>query len=54
MGADDGSLFLFMRQAQNPEYEPSDPTAILNDDFKVRGIDKLRVVDISSWPSGPG
>ncbi|RDB28025.1 Oxygen-dependent choline dehydrogenase [Hypsizygus marmoreus] len=32
----------------------SDPNAVLDGDFKVRGVDRLRVVDASSWPNVPG
>ncbi|KAJ7472720.1 alcohol oxidase [Mycena latifolia] len=31
-----------------------DPNAVLDGDFKVRGVKNLRVVDISSWPNVPG
>ncbi|KAF7331447.1 Choline dehydrogenase [Mycena kentingensis (nom. inval.)] len=31
-----------------------DPNAVLDGDFRVRGVDGLRVVDISSWPNVPG
>ncbi|KAF7337022.1 Choline dehydrogenase [Mycena venus] len=31
-----------------------DPNAVLDGDFKVRGVENLRVVDISSWPKVPG
>jgi hypothetical protein len=30
-----------------------DPNAVLDGDFKVRGVENLRVVDISSWPKVP-
>ncbi|KAJ7144296.1 glucose-methanol-choline oxidoreductase, partial [Mycena epipterygia] len=32
----------------------SDPMAVLDGNFKVRGVANLRVVDISSWPTIPG
>ncbi|KAJ7138336.1 glucose-methanol-choline oxidoreductase, partial [Mycena epipterygia] len=32
----------------------TDPLAVLDGNFKVRGVTNLRVVDISSWPSIPG
>ncbi|KAJ7144557.1 glucose-methanol-choline oxidoreductase, partial [Mycena epipterygia] len=32
----------------------SDPMAVLDGNFKVRGVKNLRVVDISSWPTIPG
>ncbi|KAJ3815181.1 alcohol oxidase [Lentinula aff. lateritia] len=32
----------------------SDPFAVLDGDFKVRGVNNLRVVDASSWPNVPG
>ncbi|KAJ7111938.1 glucose-methanol-choline oxidoreductase, partial [Mycena epipterygia] len=31
-----------------------DPNAVLDGNFKVRGVEGLRVVDISSWPIVPG
>ncbi|KAJ7472722.1 hypothetical protein FB451DRAFT_1398918 [Mycena latifolia] len=31
-----------------------DPNAVLDGNFKVRGVENLRVVDISSWPIVPG
>ncbi|KAJ7142340.1 GMC oxidoreductase-domain-containing protein [Mycena epipterygia] len=31
----------------------SDPMAVLDGNFKVRGVANLRVVDISSWPTIP-
>ncbi|KAF8066053.1 glucose-methanol-choline oxidoreductase, partial [Lyophyllum atratum] len=31
-----------------------DPNAVLDGNFKVRGVDRLRVVDASSWPNVPG
>ncbi|KAG5726885.1 Choline dehydrogenase [Termitomyces sp. T112] len=31
-----------------------DPNAVLDGNFKVRGVDKLRVVDVSAWPNVPG
>ncbi|KAJ6561810.1 hypothetical protein B0H19DRAFT_1142681 [Mycena capillaripes] len=38
----------------NPIGEDDDPNAVLDGDFKVRGVENLRVVDISSWPKVPG
>ncbi|KAF8188445.1 hypothetical protein K438DRAFT_1972148 [Mycena galopus ATCC 62051] len=32
----------------------SDPMAVLDGNFNVRGVSGLRVVDISSWPNVPG
>ncbi|KAG6827563.1 hypothetical protein H0H92_011286 [Tricholoma furcatifolium] len=32
----------------------SDPNAVLDGNFKVRGVDNLRVVGASSWPNVPG
>ncbi|KAJ7144189.1 hypothetical protein C8R44DRAFT_973823 [Mycena epipterygia] len=32
----------------------NDPMAVLDGNFKVRGVANLRVVDISSWPTIPG
>ncbi|KAJ7447064.1 alcohol oxidase [Mycena galericulata] len=38
----------------NPMGAEDDPNAVLDGDFKVRGVQNLRVVDISSWPNVPG
>ncbi|KAJ6544962.1 hypothetical protein DFH09DRAFT_1172349 [Mycena vulgaris] len=38
----------------NPMGADDDPNAVLDGDFKVRGVENLRVVDISSWPTVPG
>ncbi|KAF7358312.1 Oxygen-dependent choline dehydrogenase [Mycena venus] len=38
----------------NPMGADDDPNAVLDGDFKVRGVNALRVVDISSWPNVPG
>ncbi|KAJ6620004.1 hypothetical protein B0H10DRAFT_1114433 [Mycena sp. CBHHK59/15] len=38
----------------NPMGPDDDPNAVLDGDFKVRGVENLRVVDISSWPRVPG
>ncbi|KAJ7846136.1 GMC oxidoreductase-domain-containing protein [Mycena leptocephala] len=38
----------------NPMGADDDPNAVLDGDFKVRGVGNLRVVDISSWPGVPG
>ncbi|KAJ7846119.1 hypothetical protein B0H13DRAFT_2408642 [Mycena leptocephala] len=38
----------------NPMGADDDPNAVLDGDFKVRGVENLRVVDISSWPKVPG
>ncbi|KAJ6507693.1 alcohol oxidase [Mycena vitilis] len=38
----------------NPIGADDDPNAVLDGDFKVRGVQNLRVVDISSWPKVPG
>ncbi|KAJ7107790.1 glucose-methanol-choline oxidoreductase, partial [Mycena epipterygia] len=32
----------------------SDPNAVLDGNFRVRGVENLRVVDISAWPIIPG
>ncbi|KAJ7700876.1 hypothetical protein B0H17DRAFT_214741 [Mycena rosella] len=31
-----------------------DPLAVLDNKFRVRGVDRLRVVDLSAWPNVPG
>ncbi|KAJ7909276.1 hypothetical protein B0H13DRAFT_1467893, partial [Mycena leptocephala] len=31
-----------------------DPNAVLDGNFKVRGVENLRVVDMSSWSNVPG
>ncbi|KAJ7118936.1 hypothetical protein C8R44DRAFT_789680 [Mycena epipterygia] len=31
-----------------------DPTAVLDNEFRVYGVDRLRVVDLSAWPNVPG
>ncbi|KAJ7124197.1 glucose-methanol-choline oxidoreductase, partial [Mycena epipterygia] len=38
----------------NPMGADNDPMAVLDGNFKVRGVENLRVVDISSWPTIPG
>ncbi|KAF5389671.1 hypothetical protein D9757_004128 [Collybiopsis confluens] len=38
----------------NPMGEDDDPMAVLDGDFKVRGVNNLRVVDVSAWPNVPG
>lgn len=38
----------------NPMGPDSDPNAVLDGDFRVKGVDRLRVVDASSWPQVPG
>ncbi|KAF7374331.1 Choline dehydrogenase [Mycena sanguinolenta] len=38
----------------NPMGRGDDPNAVLDGNFKVRGVENLRVVDISSWPRVPG
>ncbi|KAJ7132515.1 glucose-methanol-choline oxidoreductase, partial [Mycena epipterygia] len=38
----------------NPMGTDNDPNAVLDGNFKVRGVANLRVVDISSWPTIPG
>ncbi|KAJ7679216.1 hypothetical protein DFH06DRAFT_1465388 [Mycena polygramma] len=38
----------------NPMGTDDDPNAVLDGNFKVRGVDNLRVVDLSSWPKVPG
>ncbi|KAF7346957.1 Choline dehydrogenase [Mycena venus] len=38
----------------NPIGTQDDPQAVLDGDFKVRGVQNLRVVDGSSWPESPG
>ncbi|KAJ7253373.1 hypothetical protein B0H12DRAFT_596573, partial [Mycena haematopus] len=32
----------------------TDPNAVLDNEFRVHGVDQLRVVDMSSWPNVPG
>ncbi|KAJ7140323.1 hypothetical protein C8R43DRAFT_1131688 [Mycena crocata] len=31
-----------------------DPNAVLDNEFRVHGVDRLRVVDVSAWPNVPG
>ncbi|KAJ6500686.1 alcohol oxidase [Mycena sanguinolenta] len=38
----------------NPIGPSTDPNAVLDNDFRVHGVDQLRVVDLSSWPNVPG
>ncbi|KIK68546.1 hypothetical protein GYMLUDRAFT_35990 [Collybiopsis luxurians FD-317 M1] len=38
----------------NPIGADNDTSAVLDGDFKVRGVNNLRVVDVSSWPNVPG
>ncbi|KAJ6507740.1 alcohol oxidase [Mycena vitilis] len=38
----------------NPIGADDDPNAVLDGNFKVRGVENLRVVDMSSWPKVPG
>ncbi|KAJ7494445.1 hypothetical protein B0H11DRAFT_936759 [Mycena galericulata] len=38
----------------NPIGTSDDPNAVLNNDFQVYGVDRLRVVDLSAWPNVPG
>ncbi|KAJ7340809.1 hypothetical protein DFH08DRAFT_1012999 [Mycena albidolilacea] len=38
----------------NPMGTDDDPNAVLDGNFKVRRVNNLRVVDISSWPNVPG
>lgn len=38
----------------NPIGDDNDPNAVLNSDFRVRGVDGLRVVDASVFPKIPG
>ncbi|KAJ7340778.1 hypothetical protein DFH08DRAFT_245159 [Mycena albidolilacea] len=38
----------------NPMGTANDLNAVLDGNFKVRGVENLRVVDISSWPNVPG
>ncbi|KAJ7153620.1 glucose-methanol-choline oxidoreductase, partial [Mycena filopes] len=38
----------------NPMGADGDPNAVLDGKFRVRGVENLRVVDISSWPKVPG
>ncbi|KAJ7684445.1 hypothetical protein DFH06DRAFT_1155672 [Mycena polygramma] len=38
----------------NPIGEEDDPNAVLDNEFRVRGTDRLRVVDLSAWPNVPG
>ena len=32
----------------------ADEYAVLDGDFRVRGVSSLRVVDLSAWPNVPG
>ncbi|KAJ3843490.1 alcohol oxidase [Lentinula raphanica] len=38
----------------NPIGMDNDSSAVLDGDFKVKGVNNLRVVDASSWPNVPG
>ncbi|KAJ7144933.1 hypothetical protein C8R43DRAFT_1237698 [Mycena crocata] len=38
----------------NPIGTAIDPNAVLDNEFRVHGVDRLRVVDLSSWPNVPG
>ncbi|KAJ7157342.1 hypothetical protein C8R46DRAFT_1114199 [Mycena filopes] len=38
----------------NPIGPKDDPNAVLDSDFRVYGVDRLRVVDMSIWPNVPG
>ncbi|KAJ7700875.1 hypothetical protein B0H17DRAFT_214746 [Mycena rosella] len=38
----------------NPIGPDDDPNAVLDHKFHIRGVDRLRVVDLSSWPNVPG
>ncbi|KAF8191552.1 GMC oxidoreductase-domain-containing protein [Mycena galopus ATCC 62051] len=38
----------------NPIGQSTDPNAVLDNEFRVHGVDQLRVVDLSSWPNVPG
>ncbi|KAF7368742.1 Choline dehydrogenase [Mycena venus] len=38
----------------NPIGKDDDPNAVLDNEFRVHGVDQLRVVDMSSWPNVPG
>ncbi|KAJ7491105.1 alcohol dehydrogenase [Mycena latifolia] len=38
----------------NPIGPDNDPNAVLDNKFRVRGVDRLRVVDLSVWPNVPG
>ncbi|KAG6838820.1 hypothetical protein H0H87_002293, partial [Tephrocybe sp. NHM501043] len=38
----------------NPMGADDNPNAVLDGNFKVRGVDRLRVVDASVWPDVPG
>ncbi|KAF7353770.1 Choline dehydrogenase [Mycena venus] len=38
----------------NPIGKDGDPNAVLDNEFRVHGVNRLRVVDMSSWPNVPG
>ncbi|KAF8882013.1 glucose-methanol-choline oxidoreductase, partial [Infundibulicybe gibba] len=38
----------------NPMGADNDKNAVLDGNFRVRGVANLRVVDASSWPTVPG
>jgi hypothetical protein len=54
MGADDGACPPSHLYNETAESLYVDPNAVLDGNFKVRGVENLRVVDISSWPNVPG
>jgi choline dehydrogenase len=55
IGTDDGTLsILSYRVWRSHAVILLDPNAVLDKDFHVRGVDRLRVVDMSAWPNVPG
>ncbi|KAJ7679236.1 putative choline dehydrogenase [Mycena polygramma] len=53
IGADNG-VSIDLTPTFTSKHDASDPNAVLDGNFKVRGAENLRVVDISSWPKVPG
>ena len=53
MGTDDGELLPKGRMLRIYALY-ADEYAVLDGDFRVRGVSSLRVVDLSAWPNVPG